>query len=135
MTHLRHDGRIGHAEVSDAVHPQSMIHHRHGILDWSHLAGASLMIFGAGVLAHGTGPIVLAQELVSGAGGQRVVAQGHVVLGHGSAIGKRQRDLDAFDEDLQIQGIVQIIRPDDRLLEGIVAGQTEVSWNIQIHYA
>jgi len=93
------------------------------------------MIFGAGVLAHGTGPVILAQERVSGAGGQRVVAQGHVVLGHGNGIGKRQSDLDAFDEDRQVQRIVQIIPPDDRLLEGIVAGQAKVSWNVQICYA
>jgi len=107
-----------------------MIHHCHGILGRSHLAGAGLMIFRAGVLAHGTGPVILARELISRASGQWMVAQGHVVLGHGTGIGERQRDLDAFDENRQVQRIVQVIPPDDRLLEGIVAGQTEVSWNV-----
>lgn len=133
MPHLWHNGRIGHAEMSDAMHPQSVIHHCHGITGSSHLARARLMILGTGVLAHSTAPVLLAQEWILGAGRYRAVIQSHIVLGHGTGIGKRQSNLDALDEDRHVHGIAQVVTPDDRLREGIVTGEAKVPWN-KVYY-
>lgn len=67
--YLRHNGRIGHAEMSDSINPQSIIDHGHGIVRRSHLAGARLMILRTGVLTHCARPIVLARERISGTRG------------------------------------------------------------------
>lgn len=125
-TYLRHNGRVGHAEIPDAVYPQSVVDHGYRIVTRTHLAGARLMILWAGVLAHGAGPIFVAQIGILGARGQRVVVQSHVVLGHGTGVGERQRDLDTFDEDRHVHGIAQIVAPNDRFREGVVTGETQL---------
>lgn len=125
--HLRHDGRVGHAEILHAVHPQFIVDHGHGVVPRSHLAGTRLMILRAGVLAHRAGPVFPAQERKLGAGGQRPVAESHVVLGHGTGIGEGQRDLDTLHEDRHVPGIAKVIAPYDRFLQGIVASQTEIT--------
>lgn len=82
------------------------------------------MIFRAGVLTHGARPIFLAQELILGTRGQRRVVQSHIILSHGTGIGERQRDLDALDEHRDVHGITQVIAPDYRLRERIIASET-----------
>lgn len=85
------------------------------------------MILRAGILAHGAGPIFLAQIGILRARGQGIVVQSHIVLGHGTGVGEGQRDLDAFDEDLRVHRIAQVVAPDDRLREGVVTGKTQFS--------
>lgn len=125
-TYLRHNGRVGHAEIPDAVYSQSVVDHGHGIVMRTHLAGARLMILWAGILAHGAGPVLLAQIGILGARGQRMAVQSHVVLGHGTGIGEGQRDLDTFDEDRRVHRIAQIVAPNDRFREGVVTGETQL---------
>jgi len=124
--YLWHNGRIGHAKIPDAVHPQSIVDHSHGIIRRTHLAGTRLMILRAGVLAHGAGPIFLAQIRILRACGWRFVVQSHIVLDHGTGIGERQRDLDTFDEDHHVHRIAQVVAPNDRLRKGIVTSETQL---------
>lgn len=83
------------------------------------------MIFRASILAHGAGPILFAQIRIPGAIGQQLVIQSHIILGHGTGIGEGQRNLDAFHEDVHIHSIVQIVAPNEWLLEGVVTGETQ----------
>lgn len=92
------------------------------------------MILRAGVLAHGAGPIFLAQEGKLGALGQRSVVQSHIILGHGTCIGEGQRDLDTFDEDRHVHRIAQIVAPDDRFREGIIAGESQLPCGAKFVY-
>lgn len=131
-TYLWHNGRIGHAEIPDAVYLQSMVDYGHRIVIWTHLARACLMVLRAGVLAHGTGPIFIAQVEILRARGQRSVVQSHIVLGHGTGIGEGQRDLDTFDENRHIHRIAQIVAPDDRLRKGIVTGESQFPCGSQV---
>lgn len=98
----------------------------------THLARARLMVLRAGILAHGTGPIFIAQEGILRARCQRSVIQSHIVLGHGTGIGEGQRDLDTFDENRHIHRIAQIVAPDDRLRKGIVTDKSQFPCGSQV---
>lgn len=85
------------------------------------------MILRAGVLAHSAAPVIVAWERVSRASFQRVVAQRHIIFRHGGSITERQGYLNSLDEGGYVQRIGQIVPPDHRLRERIVASQAENS--------
>ena len=60
----RHDGRIGDSEADNSVDFELVVDHRPGVLNWTHLTSADVVVDGVGVVSDYALPVVVGERLV-----------------------------------------------------------------------
>lgn len=92
----RHDACVGDAQVLHAVYSESAVHDRARIRSRAHLARARRVVDGEGELPEAAFPVLVREERVSAAAGQRYRVRPRPVLLKGGRVRDGHRDFDAF---------------------------------------